>query len=70
MTWERRCREQQHEARPGVWNLSYGSVDEDVCAADERLLDQANPWVVKDPHAVVAVGGDNVDGVHDALGYS
>src|SRR5262249_31469583 len=49
----------------GVRDVSNYPVDHCVSARNKRLLNQSYPWVVKDPHTVMFVWGDNVDCVHE-----
>jgi hypothetical protein len=39
-------------------------VDHGVGTGDERFLNQTHTWVIKDPHAVPLVRGDNIDRDH------
>jgi len=51
----------------GVRDVSNYPVNHCISARNKRLLNQSYPWVVKDPHAEVPVGRDDVDGIHRRL---
>jgi hypothetical protein len=66
---ERRAGKDQREATFGIRDISSYAVDHGIGAGDKWLLNQSNAWVIKHPHAMMLIRGDDVDGVHSKKPY-
>jgi len=64
VTGKRRTREDQRESILCVGNVSNDTIDPGVGSGDEGLLHQSDASIIEDPHAVVLVRRDNIDGIH------
>src|SRR5262249_32327623 len=67
MTGEARSGEDQREAFFSVWTVGNYTIKQRVSASDERLLNQANPRVIEDPHTEMFVRRNDIDCVHEAF---
>jgi hypothetical protein len=61
---EWRAREDQLEAMLCVRDIGNRAVDHGVSTSDEWFLNQSNVRVVKNPHVVMLIWGDDVNCVH------
>ena len=68
MTWEGLGGEQESEAFFGAFDILDDFVDDFWYSADEGFFLETCEWVIEHPSALVLVGMDDENGVHNHFG--